>query len=136
MHGRRGDGDRGQGAAEDGARPKPWTTSSDVTVFLTAATAEVQREAVRARLEAIDGVAKVTFETPDEAYRRLPEKLRKDGRDPAKVTPMYSPATVPGAFRVALGEPARARDFHRALCGSRQTGACAGGLVVLEHPRR
>jgi hypothetical protein len=38
------------------------------------------------------------------------------------------------AFRVALDEPARAEEVHRALCGSRRTGAC-GGLVVLEHPR-
>jgi cell division protein FtsX len=45
-------------------------------VFLPTATTEAQRAAVRARLEAIDGVAKVTYETPAEAYRRLPEKLR------------------------------------------------------------
>jgi cell division protein FtsX len=116
--------------------PKPWAATSDVTVFLPSGTTEAQREAVRARLEAIDGVAKVTYETPAEAYRRLPAKLRRDGRNPSKVTPLYTPATVPGAFRVALDEPARAGDFHRAFCGSRRTGACGGGLVVLEHPRR
>jgi cell division protein FtsX len=115
---------------------KPWTTSSDVTVLLPAGTTEAQRAAIQARLEAIDGVAEVTYETPAEAYRRLPEKLRKDGRDPAKVTPMYTPETVPGAFHVALDRPARIGEFHRALCGSRKTGACAGGLVVLEHARR
>jgi cell division protein FtsX len=115
--------------------PKPWTTTTDVTVFLADA-GRVEREAVRKRLEAIAGVAKVTYETPAEAYRRLPEKLRRDGRDPAKVTPLFSPASVPAAFHVALDGSVRVGEFHRALCGSRKTGACAGILLVLEHPRR
>jgi cell division protein FtsX len=114
--------------------PKPWTTTTDVTVFLAAGRAE--REAVRKRLEALAGVAKVTYESPAEAYRRLPEKLRRDGRDPAKVTPLFSPASVPAAFHVALDGSVRVGEFHRALCGSRRTGACAGILLVLEHPRR
>jgi cell division protein FtsX len=116
--------------------PKPWATSSDVTVFLPDGAADAQREAVRARLEAIDGVAKVTYETPAEAYSRLPEKLRRDGRDPTKVTPLFSPETVPAAFHVTLDEPVQTGEFHRALCGSRKTGACAGGLVLLEHSRK
>ena len=115
---------------------KPWTTTTDVTVFLPTGTTDAERDAVRARLERIDGVAEVTYETPGEAYRSLPEKLRKDGLNPAKLTPLFSPKSVPGAFHVVLDRPARAGEFHRALCGSRQTGKCAGGLVVLEHPRR
>jgi cell division protein FtsX len=114
--------------------PKPWTTTTDVTVFLDASPAE--REAVRKRLAAIAGVAEVTYVTPAEAYRRLPEKLRRDGRDPAKVTPLFSPGSVPAAFHVALDGSVRVGEFHRALCGSRRTGACAGILLVLEHPRR
>jgi cell division protein FtsX len=115
--------------------PKGWAAASDVTVFLPSDDpAEVR--AVRARLAAIDGVARVTYQSPEEAYRRLPEKLRRDGADPAKVTPLYSPETMPAAFHVALDRPARVEAFHRALCGSRTTGECAGGLVVLEHPRR
>jgi cell division protein FtsX len=116
--------------------PKPWRTVSDVSVFLPRGTTAAQREAVRSRLEAIDGVAEVTYETPEQAYRRLPEKLRRDGRDPAKVVPLFSPGSVPGAFHVTLDKPARTEAFHRALCGSRTTGTCAGGLVVLEHSRR
>src|SRR5918993_470141 len=116
--------------------PKEWTTSTDVSVFLPVGAAAAEREAVRARLEAIDGVAEVTWESPEQAYRRLPEKLRRDGRDPAKVTPLFTPGSVPGAFHVALDGPARGREFHLALCGSRKTGDCAGGLVVLEHPRK
>ena len=91
-----------------------------------------EREAVRARLERIDGVAKVTHESPEQAYRRLPEKLRRDGRDLGKMTPRYTPESLLGAFHITLQKPARTEAFHRALCGSRQTGAC-GGLVVLEH---
>jgi len=116
--------------------PKEWTTSTDVSVFLPVGAATAEREAVRARLEAIDGVAEVTWESPEQAYRRLPEKLRRDGRDPAKVTPLFTPGSVPGAFHVTLDGPARVREFHLALCGSRKTGDCAGGLVVLEHPRK
>gem|GEM_PF-1230740 len=115
--------------------PKPWTATTDVTVFLAGA-GEAEREAVRRRLAALDGVAEVTYVTPAEAYRRLPEKLRRDGRDPGKVTPLFSPASVPAAFHVALDGSVRVGEFHRALCGSRKTGACAGILLVLEHPRR
>jgi FtsX extracellular domain len=116
--------------------PKRLMTTSDVTVFLPAGTTPAEREAVRARLEAIDGVARVTYETPEQAYRRLPEKLRRDGRDPTKAAPLFTPGSVPGAFHVTLDGPARAQAFHLALCGSRTTGDCAGGLVVLEHPRK
>jgi cell division protein FtsX len=116
--------------------PKPLAASSDVTVLLPAGAGAAERAAVRARLAAIDGVAEVTYMTPEEAYRHLPEKLRRDGRDPEKVTPLYSPASMPVVFHVALDRPARAAEFHQALCGSRTTGKCAGGLVVLEHPRR
>jgi hypothetical protein len=78
----------------------------------------------------------VTYESPEQAYRRLPEKLRRDGRDPGRVTPRYTPESLLGAFHVTLDKPARTEAFHRALCGSRQTGACAGGLVVVEHARK
>jgi cell division protein FtsX len=115
---------------------KSWMTRTDVSVFLPTDTTAAQREAVRAKLEAVDGVAKVTWESPEEAYRRLPDKLRRDGRDPTKVTPLFTPASVPGAFHVTLDGPARVQEFHLALCGSRKTGQCAGGLVVLEHPRK
>ena len=74
----------------------------------------------------------MTYESPEQAYRRLPEKLRRDGRDLGKMTPRYTPESLLGAFHVTLEKPARTEAFHRALCGSRQTGACCG-LVVLEH---
>jgi cell division protein FtsX len=115
--------------------PEAWATSSDLSVFLPAGTTGAGREAVRARLEAVDGVARVTYESPAEAYRRVPEWLLRMDRDPASARSWYSPETMRAAFRVALDEPARAEEVHRALCGSRRTGAC-GGLVVLEHPRR
>jgi cell division protein FtsX len=115
--------------------PELWATSSDLSVFHPTGTTDAEREAVRARLEAADGVARVTYESPAEAYRRLPEWERQEAADPATPIPRYSPETMPGAFRVALDDPARAGEVHLALCGSRTTGAC-GGLVVWEHPRR
>jgi cell division protein FtsX len=115
--------------------PDLWATSSDLSVFLPAGTTDAGQEAVRARLEAVGGVARVAYESPAEAYRRLPEWLRRNSRDPAAVLPL-SPEMMLAAFRVALDEPARAGEVHRALCGSRRTGACPGVLVVLEHPRR
>jgi cell division protein FtsX len=114
----------------------PWAATSDATVFLPFRADAAERRAVEARLEAIAGVAKVTWESPQEAYRRLPEKLRRAGRDPAVVTPLFTPKSVPGAFHVALDAPARVGAFHLALCGSRVTGECPGDLVVLEHPRK
>ena len=115
--------------------PELWATSSDLSVFLPAGTTDAGREAVRARLEAVGGVARVTYESPAEAYRQLPEWPRRDSRDPATVL-LFSPQMMLAAFRVALDEPARAGEVHRALCGSRRTGACPGVLVVLEHPRK
>ena len=115
--------------------PERWATSSDLSVFLPAGTTDAGREAVRARLEAVGGVARVTYESPAEAYRRLPKWPRRDSSDPATV-PLLSPEMMLAAFRVALDEPARAGEVHQALCGSRHTGACPGVLVVLEHPRR
>ena len=116
--------------------PKAWTTSTDVSVFLPVGATAAERASVRARLEGIDGVAKVTWESPEEAYRRLPERMRRDGQDPAKEAPLYTPGSMHGAFHVTLDGPARVQEFHLALCGSRKTGACAGGLVVFEHPRK
>ena len=115
--------------------PELWVTSTDLSVFLTTGVTDAERQAVRARLQAVDGVARVTYESPAEAYRRLPEWLRQQAADPATPIPRYSPETMPGAFRVALDDPTRAEEVHLALCGSRTTGAC-GGLVVREHPRR
>jgi cell division protein FtsX len=115
--------------------PERWATSSDLSVFLPAGTTDAGREAVRARLEAVGGVARVTYESPAEAYRRLPEWLRRDSRDRVAVL-LLSPEMMRAAFRVALDEPARAGEVHQALCGSRRTGACPGVLVVLEHPRK
>jgi cell division protein FtsX len=116
--------------------PKEWAQTTDVSVFLPVGATAAEREAVRVRLKAIDGVTEVTWESPEQAYGRLPEKLRRDGRDPVKVTPLYTPGSMPGAFHVTLDGPARVREFHLTLCGSRKTGECAGGLVVLEHPRK
>jgi cell division protein FtsX len=116
--------------------PEPWATSADLSVFLPTGTTDAERQAVRARLEAIDGVAGVAYESPAEAYRRLPAWPHRKGADPATLTPQYPPETMRGAFRVTLSQPGRVREFHLALCGSRTTGKCAGGLVVLEHPRK
>jgi hypothetical protein len=41
-----------------------------------------------------------------------------------------------GSFRVTLEDPARIDQVHLALCGSRRTGACPGGLVLLDHSPR
>jgi cell division protein FtsX len=114
--------------------PKPWPTASDATVLLPPGSTDARRQAIQARLETIDGVAKVTYESPQEAFRRLPEQVRKVARNSA--SPVYTWRSMPAAFRVALDDPARTQAFHLALCGSRTTGACPGGLVVLEHPRK
>ena len=78
-------------------------------------------------------MARVTYESPVEAYRRLPAQWH---RDPASERGplVLAPETMRAAFRVALDEPARAEEVHRALCGSRRTGACPAAWCVLEHP--
>jgi cell division protein FtsX len=117
--------------------PEAWAASADLSVFLPIGTTDAEREAVRARLEAVGGVARVTYESPAQAYRRLPAWLRRGSADPARpIPPRYSPEAMRAAFRVALDQPSRVREFHLALCGSRTTGECPGGLVVLEHPRK
>jgi cell division protein FtsX len=74
----------------------------------------------------------VTYQTSAQTYRQLPERVRKDPLLARKLTP----ETLPASFRVTLDEPRRVSEFHRALRGSRRTGACAGILLILEHPRR
>jgi cell division protein FtsX len=56
---------------------RPWVTSTDLSVFLPTGAG---REAARARLEAVDGVARVTYESPAEAYRRVLERLLRMDR--------------------------------------------------------
>jgi cell division protein FtsX len=111
---------------------KPWSAISDLTVVLPEGITAEQRLAIQDRLEAIDGVANVTYESPAQAFRALPEKLRREDG----LRPKLTPSSLPASFRVRLDEPAQIKDFHRALCGSRRTGDCPEGVVVLEHPRR
>ena len=108
-----------------------WLARSDVTILLPEGTSVARRDAVRARLEAIDGVQEVAYESPAEAFARLPEKLRQRS-GPA---PTIGPESMLASFHVTLAEPARVGEFHKAFCGSRRTGDCSHGIVV-EHPRR
>jgi cell division protein FtsX len=124
---------------EDRARLKPvlvsgkWERTSDATVLLDHDITEARRRALQARLEAIGGVAEVRYESQADAFRGLAKKLRED----RPLMPELTPAMLPTSFRVALDEPHRVREFHRALCGSRRTGDCPDGIAgVLEHPRR
>ncbi len=82
----------------------------------------------------IDGVARVVYEPPDQAFRRLPEKWRKPDRN--GVAPALGPGAMHGSFRVTLEDPARIDQVHLDLCGSRRTGACPDGLVLLDHQPR
>jgi cell division protein FtsX len=109
---------------------KPWAATSDITVLLLKGLGQAQVRAIEARLKAIDGVARVAYEPPGAAYRRLAPKVRTD------LLPRYTARQVPASLRVTLREPVRVGAVHRALCGSRRTGACGDAIVVLEHPRR
>jgi cell division protein FtsX len=112
--------------------PKSWLASSDVTVLLPPGTTEARRQAIRARLRAIDGVASVRYQTAAELWRQLPEKVRRaDG-----LLPRLTPASVPASFRVTLRQPMRISEFQRAFCGGLRTGDCPDGVTVLQHPRR
>jgi cell division protein FtsX len=111
-----------------------WPAGSDVTLTLARGATDAQRNALRIRLEAIDGVVKVTYWSPEEAYRRLPEKARR-GPDPIR------PERMLGSFHVTLTDPARRAGFQEAFCGRRLSKAdrdCSSGIVVevTEHPRR
>ena len=63
-------------------------------------------------------------------------RSRPPARLTSKMTPPFSRGSLPGAFHVHLDRPASVDAFRRALCGSRQTSACPGGLVLLEHARK
>jgi cell division protein FtsX len=110
---------------------KAWLARSDLTVFLPEGTTAAEREAVRARLAAIDGVRSVVYESPAQAFRRLPEKWRKPDRN--GVVPVLGPEAMHGSFRVTLDDPIRVGHVHQALCGSRKTGDCPFGLVLLDN---
>jgi cell division protein FtsX len=112
--------------------PKSWLASSDVTVLLPPGTTEARRQAIRARLWAIDGVARVRYQPAAELWRQLPEKVRRaDG-----LLPRLTPASLPASFRVTLRRPMEVAEFQRAFCGGPRTGDCPDGVTVLQHPRR
>jgi cell division protein FtsX len=109
-----------------------WERTTDLTVLLDHGITDARRRAIQARLAAIPGVAEVRYESQADAFRALPRKLRGDPN-----LPKLTPAEMPTSFRVALHDPTRLREFHRALCGSRRTGDCPDGIAgVLEHPRK
>jgi cell division protein FtsX len=112
---------------------KAWLARSDLTVILPGGTTASEREAVRARLEAVDGVRSVVYESPAQAFRRLPAKWRTPGNG---VVPALGPEAMHGSFRVTLDDPARVDAFHQALCGGRKTGDCPFGLVLLDNRSR
>ena len=109
---------------------KAWLARSDLTVILPGGATAAEREAVRARLEAIDGVRGVVYETPAQAFRRLPAKWRKPGNG---VVPPLGPEAMHGSFRVTLDDHLRVGHLYQALCGGRKTGACPFGLVLLDN---
>jgi cell division protein FtsX len=112
---------------------KGWLARSDLTVILPGGATAAEREAVRARLEAIDGVRSVVYETPAQAFRRLPEQWRKPG---SGVVPPLGPEAMHGSFRVTLDDRIRVGHLYQALCGGRKTGACPFGLVLLDNRSR
>ena len=112
---------------------KAWLARSDLTVLLPGGATAAEREAVRARLEAIDGVRGVVYETPAQAFRRLPAKWRKPGNG---VVPALGPEAMHGSFRVTLDDRVRVGHLYQALCGGRKTGDCPFGLVLLDNRSR
>jgi cell division protein FtsX len=107
-----------------------WPRTTDVTVFLADGTTAARREALQARLEATGRVRQVTYEAPEEAMRRLRERL-----PPERLR--LTPGPPPASFRVALRNPREAAAFVDGFCRSRRTGDCADGVaMVVAHPRR
>ena len=70
------------------------------------------------------------YETPAQAFRRLPAKWRKPGNG---VVPPLGPEAMHGSFRVTLDDHVRVGHLYQALCGGRKTGACPFGLVLLDN---
>ena len=109
-----------------------WPSRSDVSVFLADGADVAQRQAIRARLEAIGAVRAVWYESRAEALARLPERIR-NGVGPLGQTP----ASAPASFRVALRDPRQVAAFLEGFCRSSRTGDCFEGVaMVAAHPRR
>jgi cell division protein FtsX len=107
-----------------------WPRTTDVTVFLLDGATAGQRRAVQARLAAIGGVRRASYESPADALRRLRERV------PAEQL-QRTPGLPPASFRVALRDPRQAAAFVDAFCHSRRTGDCFQGVaMVVAHPRR
>jgi cell division protein FtsX len=89
-----------------------WFGKADASVHLWDGVDPARREAIRARLQALEVVDRVWFESEREAsdrarvlYRNKPEALRK-----------LDPATMGASFRVRLDDPAHFERLYRALC--------------------
>jgi len=107
-----------------------WPRTTDVTVFLVEGASAAQRRAIRARLEAIGGVWRVSYESPADALRGLRERFSAERL-------RLTPGSPPGSFRVALRDPGETGAFVDTFCRGRRTGDCAEGVaMVVAHPRR
>jgi FtsX extracellular domain len=89
-----------------------WFGKADASVFLEQGVTPAQREAVRRRIQSLDVVDRVWFESKADAYARFkvmfrdsPELLRNTG-----------PSALPDSFRVRLDAPEHYKDLQRALC--------------------
>jgi cell division protein FtsX len=107
-----------------------WPRTTDVTVFLLDTATAAQRRMIQARVVAIGRVQQVSYESPEEAMRRLRERFSAERL-------RLTPGSPPASFRVALRDPRETAAFVDAFCRSRRTGDCAEGVaMVVAHPRR
>jgi hypothetical protein len=119
-----------------------WFGEVDASVHLDQSVGPARRQAILHRIEAVEAVDQVFYESSQEAYARFREQFRQQ----PDLLRGVAPAVLPESFRVRLDDPGHFVALQGALCRP-GTGA-AGRLrrtpglppasfrVALRDPRR
>jgi cell division protein FtsX len=103
-----------------------WNGRADAAVVLAPGVTRRQRAAVRDRLEAIDGVERIEYESREQAWERL-----KGEYSPEELELAVPARGMLDSFRVKLSAPGAFESFKGGFCASPRTGDCAPGVAVV-----
>jgi cell division protein FtsX len=90
-----------------------WFGKIDASVFLEQGVTAARRELIRRRIQSLEVVDRVDYESPADAYARTRELYK---RKPGMTDKALQGFALPESFRVRLDDPEQVPALQRALC--------------------